>query len=455
MENELFSGPAKEDVQKTLNVLAGRRPDDERLHRSWGDFFKDWPESCDVLSLYRDLLPRMRQFPDELIRKTNHEIAGWTKEHFKKIYSLDENLAWEIFDCVVAGLLSNDGSATAAWEVFPGEKTDHIGRPIRKAMNGPVGDVMIGCLGALKTLPPGRQGIPESFMVRMEKLLDSPGDGRKQAVAKLCRELDYIHARDPDWVKSKIAMEFDYRKPTADIAWSNFFIIYVDPSKEAGASPFSDVFDVLKPRLLDAASAQVTWKLDKDSEEIAAQAFVYHCICRRNETGGLTTDETRDILRALGDLGRLSAISYLEAIGCRNPENWTAKVAPFISRAWPLEKRYKTPLSVLSWIDLLSSTGDAFPDVYKAIRSFLKPFHRVSWRLGSFLRRKALSGAGCGRQLIENHPDLFLDVLDRIIPDDPDGVPSELAEVLEMIEESDGNLANKKPFIRLSDLARG
>lgn len=48
----------------------------------------------------------------------------------------------------------------------------------------------------------------------------------------------------------------------------------------------------------------------------------------------------------------------------------------------------------------------------------------------------------------------MLDFLDRVIPDDPDGVPSGLEEALELIEESNENPANKKSFLRLSYLTR-
>lgn len=55
---------------------------------------------------------------------------------------------------------------------------------------------------------------------------------------------------------------------------------------------------------------------------------------------------------------------------------------------------------------------------------------------------------------ISGYPNAALDFLDRVVPDDVNATPSELARALALIRESGESLADEMSFIRLSELAR-
>lgn len=454
VEEKPFDGLVEKHPRKALAALVACPSDEEQLHCFWDALFRKWPESHDDAELYREINIRIQQLSHELIRKINYGISAWIRKHFENIRKASEKTAWKMVDHVVEGLISNDGSATKSGigPTYTDAGGVHQETTFDKALNSPIGEITQSFLNALEASSQRQTGIPEAFKGRIEKLLKSPGDGSKHAISIAFLRLNEIYAIDPNWVERRLIPELDFEKPAAHVAWSSYLLACGCLLKEAGAPHASKLFSSLKPRLLALIAAPHAQNLEGPSEQIIAKITVLLCIHRENQASGFTKDETRSILRLVSDSGRREAIACLKKSGNQSPGCWAREVVPFINEVWPRESRYKAAI-VPSWIDLLSSTDGAFPEVYGALRPFLVPLRQGSLQLNFFLR-KALRENEKERLPISDYPDAALDFLDKVVPDDMKDIPSELARVLELIRESDENLANELSFIRLSELTR-
>lgn len=170
-------------------------------------------------------------------------------------------------------------------------------------------------------------------------------------------------------------------------------------------------------------------------------------INRRGEADGISVNEARNCIRQMSDSNRQDVVFRLGMIGKRANGGWTSHVVPFIENAWPRERKFRTSEIVSSWINLLDDTGDEFPAVLRSVLRFLVPVEKESHWLYRFTKE-----VGGEEPLTARHPSEVLDMLDAIVPSDPESAPVELATVLELIEATDPRLTRDRRYFRLIDL---
>ena len=96
---------------------------------------------------------------------------------------------------------------------------------------------------------------------------------------------------------------------------------------------------------------------------------------------------------------------------------------------------------------MLDDTDDKFPEVLSSVRKFLVPVESGNHWLHSFSR-----GIRGKEPLTIKYPADVLNLLDVIVPNNPKGVPYELAQILDIIENTDANLVSDRVFLRLTSL---
>jgi hypothetical protein len=149
----------------------------------------------------------------------------------------------------------------------------------------------------------------------------------------------------------------------------------------------------------------------------------------------------------MNDKNRQDAIFRLGVIGKRGEDGWSEHVVTFINTVWPRERTFRTSNLVSSWVSLLDGTGEKFPEVLSAVRRFLVPVERGSHWLYQFSRE-----VGGEEPLTIKYPADVLELLDAVIPNSAEDVPYELAQILDLIEETDPALVSDRRFVRLIDL---
>ena len=352
-------------------------------------------------------------------------------------------IAWDVFDAIVTGLISDGGSAinSGMGETrIGGEVVESSRRTYGHAINGPIGRVAEGLLDALNALKLGENaGLPGEIQTRVERLLAVPGEGSDHAVAILVRQLRWLYFLDREWVMNRVMPWFAFDHPASEPTWNAYLSAAKFPQVEIG--------ERLKPMLLEIFPTVYQWSWDRDLTKVAAQMVIELSIFRQGEPDCITINEARQCIRNMSDANRQDAIFRLGQIGQREDDGWVSHVVPFIEQTWPRERKFRTTEMVSAWVNLLDDTGDYFPLVLKSVRRFLVPVEQESHWLYRFTRE-----IGGQEPLTTKHPAAVLDMLDAIVSNDPQAAPQELSLILDLIEATDPSLARDRRYYRLIDL---
>ncbi len=437
-----FNGLVKADPRKALAALSYASRSGDYPKDLWRPMIQEWPGDVSPrLSLV--FLYRVARLPHAAMRGLSHPLGDWVRENFEMTYVADEETALHVFDAIISGLVSDGGSAINSGRVqtrIGGEVVESSRRTFGHAINGPIGRATEGLINALNSLKLGKNaGIPEAFNTRIGRLLAAPGEGRDHAVAILVRQLRWLYHIDRDWVLERIMPWFAFDHPASEPAWNAFLSTAAIPQVEIGQR--------LKPLLLEIFPQIYGWNWDRDLAKIAAQMIVELTIYRHDEPDGLSINEARNCIREMSDSNRKDVIFRLGRIGQRDDGGWASHVVPFIESSWPRERRFRTSELVSSWVQMLDDAGDEFPLVLSSVLRFLVPVEHESHWLYRFTRE-----VGGKKPLTVQHPSAVLDMLDAIVPNDPNAAPLELAEILDLIEATDPSLARDRRYFRLIDL---
>lgn len=437
-----FHGLVTANPRKALAALSHSARREEYPEDLWRPLIQKWPEDASP-RLRRTFLLRIARLPHRVMRDLSHTLGDLVKNDLKSIYKSDPELAWHVFDALLSGLVSDDGSAIDSGQgetQVGGEVVQTSRRTFDYAINGPIGCLTEGWLDALRSLGlPQAQGIPEDFATRLERLLAAPGEGGDHAVSMLSYQISCLHHLDPNWVIERLLPWFAFEHQLAEPAWNGFLSTAKLPSR--------DIAERLKPLLLDVFPTIYQWSWDHSLVEIAAQMIVDLAVFRRDQPDGLTVNETRQCLRMMSDSNRRDVIGHLGRVGQREEHGWATHVVPFVEQIWPRERKFRTTEMVSAWVNLLDDTKDAFPMVLRSIRRFLVPVRIESYSLYRFARE-----IGGEEPLTARHPQAVLELLDAIIVNDPAKTPIELADILEGIEAADPSLVHDGRYYRLVDL---
>lgn len=437
-----FNGLVTSDPRKAVAALSHASRRGEYPQDLWRPLIQKWPSDVSP-RLNMLFMHRLARLPHATMRDLSHPLGDWFRERFEAIYEDDHEIAWNIFDAVVSGLVSDEGAAINSGRGetrIGGEVVDNSRRTYGHAINSPLGQVTEGLISALNGLKLGENaGIPEEFKARIGRLLAAPGEGSDHVVAILVRQLRWLYYLDREWVMDRIMPWFAFDHSASEPAWNAFL--------SAASFPQVEIGQRLKPLLLEIFPRIYGWNWDRDLAKISAQMIVELAIYRQGKPDGISVNEARNCIRVMSDSNRQDVIFRLGLIGKRDDGGWSSHVVPFIESTWPRERKYRTTDMVSAWVNLLDDTGDKFPVVLRAVRRFLVPVEHDSHWLYKFSRE-----IGGEEPLTTTHPSGVLDMLDAIVPDDPQAAPFELTSILDLIEATDPSLARDRRYLRLIDL---
>ncbi len=316
-------------------------------------------------------------------------------------------------------------------------------RTLDHAINGPIGNATEGLRKVLvKAKPFQGAGLPEEFTTRMERLLASPGEGTDHAVCILCQHTSWLEYIDPTWTATRVLPWFNLVHPASEPAWNGLLWAQRMPTKS--------VWAVLKPNFLGLFPRIYDWHWEDRIAHCAHEWVVLSSVFGSLDESGLTNDEARDAIRKMNQEGRRHLIWFLSRVGKENDDGWSKLVVPFVKNVWPRDAALKAEASSSAWMSVLDDTGDAFPVMLQAIREFLIPIRESHYWLHRLT--KTVDGHTPSSVLFPNET---LDLLTRIIADDPHYAPYDLAQVLALIEEADPSLLSDQRFKKLTGIAMG
>ena len=391
------------------------------------------------------LLHRVLRFPNDAIQAIDRPLARCISENFGTIYKSDSELAWRFFDVVLAGILTDDSSATSdlvSETTLLWDSVESSRRTIDCAINDVVGMMAEGWLDALESLKLPRYGkIPEAFKTRVTRLLTASKEGRDHAITCLSRQTNRLYCIDPDWVLKNIAPRFNFEHPDAEPAWNGYL--------HGGQLPPPGLRGEMKEFLLDLFPRIYQWRWDDHPATVAVRIIVVLAVSQKDQTDGISKEDARTCLKEMRTSNLQDALSRLAIIGKLEENGWREHVIPFIRRSWPQNQKFRTGEMTSAWVDFLSSTGDSFPEVLECALPLLGSIEQEVYWLYPLTRED--DGT---EPLPKQYPDEVLELLDAIIPEATELAPYKLEVVLDHIKLASPDLEGDDRFKCLKDLVK-
>ncbi|NOD65442.1 SIR2 family protein [Ruegeria sp. HKCCD6109] len=441
-EKRPFTGLVKANPRKALSALSAAARENDYPQAFWSAMINEIPDGISP-RLRRVFLHRLSRLPQPVIMELRHTVCRWLEQNITKLIEFDSELAWDVFDSVVDGVLSGGEAATESGigEIsLGGEGIQKSRRTYQHAINGPLGM----CAQALFRAVPGEKQeqdslIPDYIKTRIERLFASPGEGSDHAVSIAFSKLNWLMYVDPEWVKARLIPMLAFDHTAAEPAWNGFLC--------SNRVPWSPLAVLVKPLLLEAVKWVENQKWDRDLAKVVTQWLGFLYLFRRNSEDGITKQQMRQIVREMSDDTRNQFIWWLGKVGQKNDEGWEKLVTPFLNEVWPRERIYRTASSVESWIGVLDDTGTSFPVVYRAVKRFLVPVETDRHPFYRFTRE-----VGTDEPITIQFPEETLDLLNAVTPQILSRPPYELPKILALVGETSPELRADHRYLRLMDL---
>ena len=309
------------------------------------------------------------------------------------------------------------------------------------SLNAPSGRLAEILLKKLKKAEGGREMSAE-IQARFEKLIRAEGRFGQLARVRLAAEVSFLFARAPEWTAKNIVPLFDWSSPDAHAAWSSRkYSNYIGSPKLIGLMkvPFITLFG----------------RDDVDENDLQTFAEWLAAIMLANQAGGadypITAMEARSALRQVGPRG-LSSVGHRLAIEMEKarPEEkiakWRDVVGPVFQNIWPLDAELQTASSTFKLVQILRSSGAAFPEAAAVIIPFIRPEDPRR-------HTSIYSISEAPDTLYSSSPEKMLDLISAVVGDGQVHDIYGLNKVLDRIRANNSKLADTKKFQKLISIA--
>ena len=413
----------------------------------WRDLLQEWPDDARPRLTWL-LGARIARLPLEIMIELRFFVFSWTERHIPRLVMIDQARAWSILDRLLDNLFAGGDDATESAMRDARLARDNQGwsrRTIHHATRGPVGRVAWLLIEILESWNLERgSGVPSEVRVRLERLVNAPGEGADHAVSVIADRFEWLLHLDAEWTRNFIVPWFDTDHPWSEPAWNGLL------RRHRLATP--ELLSLLKTHFLGVFSHVKSWKWNDDGLQVLHEFLVQGCHWSDEDEAYITYPDVRLALQETDDSGRVHTIRYLlDLIESKNNQvNWRPFGERFLDEAWPKEIRFQTEDTSLNLIRLAGVTGDDFPEVAHAILPRLIPIYRDSWFL-----LHVISRAGDREfEIATRFPEDTLMLMHKLVPDNPPERPFDLDNLLERIADAKPALRQDWRWRRLKRIAR-
>jgi hypothetical protein len=310
------------------------------------------------------------------------------------------------------------------------------------SLNAPAGRLAEILLKKLKKGKHGRE-MPEDMQARFERLIHADGHFGELARVRLAAGVSFLFEHAPEWTTKNVVPLFEWSSPDAQAAWSSRkYSNYIGSPKLIGLmkEPFLALFG----------------RDGVDEDDLHFFADWLAALILANQSIGadypITPTEARSALRRAGTRG-LSNVAHRLATEMERASpgekitKWRNVVGPVFQNIWPLDAELQTPASTFKLVQILRSSGAAFPEAAEVIIPFIRaedPRRHTS----------VYSISEAPDALYSAAPDKMLDLISAVVADAPTQSVYNLNKVLSRIRAHAPALADSKKFQKLVTIAR-
>ena len=353
-----------------------------------------------------------------------HPVSAWLSEQGERLlieFPVVFDLVW---NAMVAALIA-------------APKVKQYPRPDRawvdEGLNSPVGrmvDVLFK--DPAKTTFEVCEGLPGTWLRRLNSLLDLPSDHRPHAVVMIAGHLNWLFQTDPNWTQSQLLSLSSGVGDDSRAFWAGYFWRAQNPQR---------------PLYLRLKSGFIALARQTDQRRNNANALARMLLagwgdfeCAVDSERLITDVELREVLIHAEDDFRTQMLWYLKHWALEAGGRWSDRLIPFLTQVWPRQRDVRTALVSARLVDLALAIPERFPEIVEAILPKLVPTN------GALLRISPSLAAESSNAIATRHPQTLLKLLWVVLGEDsfewPDGVEKILSQLAEKAEtQNDPRLA--------------
>jgi hypothetical protein len=407
----------------------------------WRTAISSWPEITDE-RLRWIFAQRLANLPNHQIANLRYDIPSWFRSNLPDLGSRSMDCALKLWDKILEKYAALDAAVTqsAIGDVsIGGESLGLSRRTYEHSINSPIGRMTETLFELLDKLKPDKVSkIPDDFKNRLDYLLNFPGEGGDHAACEIALRLRYLWYLDPTWVKQRLLSLFEPLADKAEPAWNGYL-------HDNHLVP-PDLFALIKRSFLDIYEHASQWHWRDQATARLSQFLVMACLWNQREGNYVSFEEARYALQSLNDDGRARA-AWMLATVLKKLKCWRVFGKPFLEKAWPQEVRFRTSETSRILAMIAEDSRDNFPDVVRTISHLLVPVDHADILIHRIKGTKS--------PLATKYPESMLQLLDKVMPNNPRTAPYGLAATLEDIAISAPELRQDTRWQRLAAIARG
>lgn len=386
----------------------------------WRDALQAWAEGNLRDRSWHFMAPVVAGAPDDLVQTLSNDISWWLQAVAKTFVGHEDHylaLAHRILQVD----FESDGDADD---------------PVFRAINHPVGHVTQALLDWwYRQVPDDGQGLLETIKPIFTALCDTQIAKFRHGRVLLAAHALSLFRVDKVWFEQHLLPLLDWNRSEveAQAAWEGFLW-----------SPrlYRPLMEAIKPSFLDTVNHYA--QLGKHNEQFAA--FLTFAALEPGDI--FTTAQLATAIRALPADGlhesAQALVRALEGAGDQREDYWKNRVLPFWEKIWPKSNAQASSVNAESLARLCVAAGDEFPSALAAVGNWLRVVQHPDYVICR------LQEAG----LSSRFPEEALRLLFIILGDQPSGLPPELRQCLDAIDQAAPNLRQDHRFMRVDESAR-
>ncbi|MCJ8519294.1 hypothetical protein ABID21_002493 [Pseudorhizobium tarimense] len=410
----------------------------------WRQLLSKWPAEAPQRATRLCGL-RLASLPQQVQFELRAYSASWVRDHLTGIGPSHLVDFYEVWDRIFLALQTSGVEATASGigEVTIGDQVVQRSRKtLDHAINGPIGQLVEALFKSIDERKfEKNEKISSDVTARIERSLQSVGEGADHAASLLGQRLNWLYFVDKAWTKKAVLPLFELSHPLAEAAWNALLFTQRVPQP-------TELFILLKSTFLRIFSERPTWLSDDRDERHAVSVLVIATYWNKNGGKYISDAECREALQSVDDTGRQTALWTLQRI-VAEANAWKSFGQRFFTTIWPQETRFQTGATSDTMLRIAEDKPDQFPAVVAVVKDFLRPIDHPDMFI---FRQRREDGNRVGESLAKRWPNEVLEVADRIVALKPAYVPHELSALLADIAEVDPALRGTTAWRRLNDL---
>lgn len=408
-----FLGLAEKRPALALSVLTDAARRGQFPEREWATLLHATSEGALKKRLLLAIARKLARLPPEHVSALRHPVSEWMRDRAASLIVDAPEVFQTVWDALAAALAKHPPKDRFR-RPDEGWATDGLNQPAGRLVDALFKD-------PAKTDLKTGQGIPQEWKARLDQLLALPGDARRHAIAMISPHLNWLYHIDPEWSESRLLAVVDGDGPDTQAFWGGYFW--------AARTPQLPLYTRLKPGFISLARSGAN-RRDHANKLAGMLLAGWAGSDDPSDNDALIPDiELREVLIHADDELRTQMLWYLERWSKEPDSKWGERIIPFLTKVWPRQRAVRTARTSGRLVDFALGMPDRFPEIVELILPLLGSIAGGSVRVGPFINVEGGIAA--------KHPLQLLDLLWKVLPEDPWLWPYGIGRILEALSAQD------------------